>query len=247
LKRPELTWDFSIAFNARWMIGASRCASRVGSIPLPARSNSASFNCPLSRLRAFDTAGGPIGPYLAARIHQNLILDGRAAWGQSYNNVNPLGLYEDDFNTNRWLVRGQVTGDFSWGNWTFNPSVGISYFSETQKSYVDSLNITIPSQTITLGRAEAGPEVRYNLQTKDGWQFAPHVGVKGIWDFDPANIVTAQGVTIDSSGLRARAEGGTVFIMPWGWSLNGTGFYDGIGAKDFQSYGGSVRVRVPLN
>jgi len=194
-----------------------------------------------------DGVGWLIGPYLAARIHQNLILDGRAAWGQSYNNVNPLGLYEDDFKTNRWLVRGQVTGDFSWGNWTFNPSAGISYFSETQKSYVDSLNITIPSQTITLGRAEGGPEVRYNLQTKDGWQFAPHVGVKGIWDFDPANIVTAQGVSIDSSGLRARAEGGTVLIMPWGWSLNGTGFYDGIGAKDFQSYGGSVKVRVPLN
>jgi len=194
-----------------------------------------------------DGVGWLIGPYLAARIHQNLILDGRAAWGQSYNNVNPLGLYEDDFNTNRWLVRGQLTGDFAWGNWTFNPSAGISYFSEKQKSYVDSLNITIPSQTITLGRAEAGPEVRYNLQTKDGWQFAPHVGVKGIWDFDPANIVTAQGVTIDSSGLRARAEGGTVLIMPWGWSLNGTGFYDGIGAKDFQSYGGSVKVKVPLN
>jgi len=194
-----------------------------------------------------DGVGWLIGPYLAARIHQNLILDGRAAWGQSYNNVNPLGLYEDDFNTNRWLVRGQLTGDFAWGNWTFNPSAGISYFSEKQKSYVDSLNITIPSQTITLGRAEAGPEIRYNLQTKDGWQFAPHVGVKGIWDFDPANIVTAQGVTIDSSGLRARAEGGTVLIMPWGWSLNGTGFYDGIGAKDFQSYGGSVKVNVPLN
>jgi len=194
-----------------------------------------------------DGVGWLIGPYLAARIHQNLILDGRAAWGQSYNNVNPLGLYEDDFNTNRWLVRGQVTGDFAWGNWTFNPSAGISYFSETQKSYVDSLNITIPSQTITLGRAEAGPEIRYNLQTKDGWQFAPHFGVKGIWDFDPANIVTAQGVTIDSSGLRARAEGGTILVMPWGWSLNGTGFYDGIGAKDFQSYGGSVKVKVPLN
>jgi len=194
-----------------------------------------------------DGVGWLIGPYLAARIHQNLILDGRAAWGQSYNNVNPLGLYEDDFNTNRWLVRGQLTGDFAWGNWTFNPSAGISYFSEKQKSYVDSLNITIPSQTITLGRAEAGPEVRYNLQTKDGWQFAPHVGVKGIWDFDPANIVTAQGVTIDSSGLRARAEGGTILVMPWGWSLNGTGFYDGIGAKDFQSYGGSVKVKVPLN
>lgn len=194
-----------------------------------------------------DGVGWLIGPYLAARIHQNLILDGRAAWGQSYNNVNPLGLYEDDFNTNRWLVRGQVTGDFVWGNWTFNPSAGISYFSETQKSYVDSLNITIPSQTITLGRAEAGPEFRYTLQTKDGWLVAPHFGVKGIWDFDPANIVTAQGVTIDSSGLRARAEGGTVLIMPWGWSLNGTGFYDGIGAQDFQSYGGSMKVSVPLN
>lgn len=35
--------------------------------------------------------------------------------------------------------------------------------------------------------------------------------------------------------------------MPWGRSLNGTGLHDRIGARDFQSYGGSVKVSVPLN
>lgn len=35
--------------------------------------------------------------------------------------------------------------------------------------------------------------------------------------------------------------------LPNGWSLAGEGHYDGIGADDFEVYGGNVRVNAPPN
>ena len=34
--------------------------------------------------------------------------------------------------------------------------------------------------------------------------------------------------------------------MPDGLTLNGEGFYDGLGADNYKSYGGSIRLSIPL-
>ncbi len=47
--------------------------------------------------------------------------------------------------------------------------------------------------------------------------------------------------------FRARLEGGVSAYMPNGISLNIEGYYDGIGSDNLEAYGGSVRVKVPLN
>ena len=77
-----------------------------------------------------DGFGWMAGPYLVARLQQNLIFDGRVAWGQSDNHVDPLGLYEDKFATNRFLARGQLTGDFRRDKWRFSPHVALIHFQE---------------------------------------------------------------------------------------------------------------------
>ncbi len=43
-----------------------------------------------------------------------------------------LGLYTDRFDTDRWLVRGRLMGDFRHGNWLFSPHAGVIYFEEDQ-------------------------------------------------------------------------------------------------------------------
>ena len=76
---------------------------------------------------------------------------------------------------------------------------------------------------------------------------SPHLGIKGIWDFDKAEIVNlTSGLAAGSDNLRARVEGGITVQLPNGWSLSGDGFYDGIGTSDLEAYGGSVKLRVPL-
>jgi len=197
---------------------------------------------------AVDGTGWMAGPYVVARLHENLLFDGRVAWGQSYNHVDPLGLYTDDFDTDRWLARGQLTGDFRNGNWRFSPHVAAIYFEEHQKSYTDSLGFTIPSQTVSLGRVTFGPEVGYVFKS-DSMEIEPHIGIQGIWDFDKAEIVDlTSGLAAGSSAdLRARVEGGISFRLANGASLSGEGFYDGIGVDGLDIYGGSVKATVPLN
>lgn len=157
--------------------------------------------------RSIDGICWLVGPCPAVRLHRNIIITGRAALGQSCNNFSPLGAHEDDFNIGRWLLRTQVTGDFSMYGLTFKPSAAISCFREKQKAYADSLNNNIPDQSTSLGRAEAGPRFAYALQTEAGWSFAPHIGVKGTWDFDPARVVDAKAFMTGSEQEILKAMG----------------------------------------
>lgn len=195
-----------------------------------------------------DGRGWMVGPYMVARIHQNLIFDTRAAWGQSDNDISPTGTYTDSFDTDRWLVKGQLTGDLHYGRWHFTPHVGIIYFEEDQKAYTDSNGIDIGSQKISLGRVTFGPKVSTNFDAGGDLVVSPYLGIKGIWDFDEAETVdVATGLASGSDDLRGRVEGGMTFSTLWGLSLSGEGFYDGIGASDFDAYGGSAKINIPLN
>ncbi len=193
--------------------------------------------------------GWLVGPYIAARLTDTLIFDGRLAWGQSNNKVDPSGFYEDDFETDRWLARARLTGDYRFGNVMLQPHIGMIYFHETQKAYTDSLNIAIPSQTISLGRLTFGPKIGYMIHGSDGSVITPHVGIMGIWDFDKAEVVDlATGLPAGSNAdIRGRIEGGITVSLPNGMSLQGEGFYDGIGARDTEAYGGRLKFNLPLN
>jgi predicted regulator of Ras-like GTPase activity (Roadblock/LC7/MglB family) len=56
--------------------------------------------------------GWMVGPYVGIQLSKNLIFDARAAWGQSDNQVNPIGLYTDSFSTDRMLARANLTGNW---------------------------------------------------------------------------------------------------------------------------------------
>ncbi len=102
------------------------------------------------------------GPYAVLRVHQNFYLDGLATYGQSYNTVNALGLFEDDFRTQRFLLQGGLTGDFKLSETTrVSPFARITYYYEEQESYTDTLGRLIPSQDFDLGRLEFGPKVSW--------------------------------------------------------------------------------------
>ncbi len=197
---------------------------------------------------AADGTGWMAGPYLVARLSENLIFDGRAAWGQSDNSVSPFGSYVDHFDGERWLLRGQFTGDLDYQGWRFAPHVGILHFEEEQAAYVNSQGILIPGQTVSLSRLTFGPELSTVFVFGDGTSISPRLNFKGIWDFNaPATRDLETGLAAQSAeGLRGRVEGGIAVGTPLGFSVMGEGFYDGLGAEDFESYGGSVAVKVPF-
>ncbi len=98
----------------------------------------------------------------------------------------------------------------------------------------------------SIGQFTGGAELGYRIQASGGSIFEPTVSIAGLWDFDNDNF-SIDGVPVDFDDTRAKIEAGPIVTAPNGWSLRGAGSIDGIGADDFDAYGGQFWLSVPLN
>jgi hypothetical protein len=191
--------------------------------------------------------GWMAGPYLSVRLSPNLFFDTRAAWGTSSNRVNPFGTYEDGFATHRWLAHAKLTGNWNVDKIRITPSVGFTYIEENQHSYVDTLGILIPSQTVALGRLSFGPEFAYRYISADGTIYEPHVSITGQWDAVKPDAVLVGGIAVPTDSLFARVQGGIAARWPSGFAVRAAVSYDGLGSDTFSSVGGRLWLNVPFN
>ncbi len=192
--------------------------------------------------------GWMAGPYLVAELESGVIVDARVAWGQSENDIRPFDTYADTFDTERWLLASKLTGATTLGDFDLAPELGLIYYEETQLRYVDSNGLTIPSHDVALGRLTLNPNFSRRIVHEDGSSFTFNGTVKGIWDFDAADLIDLES-GIDAArdaDLRARTEAGFAYNLMNGISLRAEGFYDGIGVKDYDAYGGTVSISIPL-
>lgn len=197
-----------------------------------------------------DGTGWMAGPYIGARLYKNLFLDIRAAWGTSDNDIllddTELGLRTGKFETDRWLVTGTLTGSHSQGAWRFSPQVELAYGHEEYDTYQNSIGLTVLGSEAAIGRLTGTLEIGYHWSTATGYRVEPHASIAGIWNFDSDDLVIND-TLFATDESRARVEGGVTITTPLGWSVRGAANYDGIGGDDFESYGGSLWVSVPLN
>ena len=194
-----------------------------------------------------DGEGWMAGPYVSTRLSENIFFDARAACGESDNSINPLGFYTDTFETKRWLVRANLTGNWNFGDWRLTPSVSVARIEEDQQAYIDSLGISIPGQNLALGRVTFGPEIGYRYFASDGSIIEPHMALQGLWDFEKPDTLTLGSEVVGPDDFRGKLEAGIMFMMPEGASVRATGSYDGIGSDDFHAYGGQMWVNLPLH
>lgn len=101
-----------------------------------------------------DGTGFLVGPYVAAEFGQ-IYVDGRLLWGQTENEISPLGTYTDTFQTERWLASFNLSGEVQAGGWTLLPGLGYAYTEDRQAAYVDALSNPVPAQTVRLGELTA--------------------------------------------------------------------------------------------
>lgn len=188
---------------------------------------------------AADGTGWMAGPYLVARLDEQLYVDLSLLGGKSTNHVDPLGLYVDTFHTDRWLATARLTGIIDVGPLTVRPMVSGSYFSETQQAYVDSLGNVISGQTIALGNVSFGPSIGYAIKA-EGLTIEPSVAVSGNWDYN----VSASGDA--ATALSARLGAAIRFDFDSGARLNLNASYSGIGLADRSAYGLGASLLVPL-
>ena len=191
--------------------------------------------------------GWMVGPYLSARLTENLFFDARGAWGQSSNQLSIAGYGVDDaFETNRRLLRGGLTGNKQFGNWRITPSVAVAYFEEEQASYVSSAGLLVGEQTVALGRATFEPEIAYRRMTGSGVAIELQFALAGLWDFKAPDDLSIADWTIGTDKARLRANSGLQISWPAGVALRASAFYDGIASSQFESYGARLWLSVPL-
>lgn len=187
--------------------------------------------------------GWMAGPYVVGRLRENLYVDGRVAYGQSNNEINPFGDYTDEFDTERYLISAKLTGEILVDEWTVAPHLGVRYFSETQESYTDTLGYTIPKQTINLGQVSFGPKVSRRFSTAKDTVIEPYLSLTGYWNFDDAALVDPNtGLTYSAKDIEARTEGGVAVRLAQGWQFTGSAFYGGIADRERKTYGARLGV-----
>lgn len=194
-----------------------------------------------------DGVGWLVGPYVAARLSDNLFFQSRAAWGRSTNDISPFMTYTDEFDTERWLATGTLKGRWKHGAWLISPSASVGYVEERQDSYTDSLDVFIPGQTVSLGQAKFGPEITYRGEFVHGIALEPFASLEGIWTFSEQGTAALVVDTLAGNKvLRGKAGAGVNALTAGGTALSISGSYDGLGDNNFEAISGELRLAIPL-
>ncbi|WP_190273944.1 Ig-like domain-containing protein [Maricaulis maris] len=199
-----------------------------------------------------DGTGWMAGPYAVWEFAPGTTLDVLAMWGRSENTINPLGFYEDEFETTRYMIRANLTGEWSAprsdaGQLKVRPGISWAHYEETQDGYTDSLAIAIPEQTISVGRLEAGPEIAYRMDgQRPGSWWEPTAAVRAVWDYDGADLMDETGRSIDDGQLRADASLGLRGQWANGAHVSAQARFSGLGNNDFSANGVRVELRMPF-
>lgn len=193
-----------------------------------------------------DGNGWMVGPYLSARIHDNIYLDVRAAWGRSSNDLT-VGGASGDFDTSRWLVKGTLSGNWMYDAWRITPMAELAYVEENADSFTTTNGSFVSSQSVSLGRLQFGPEIGYRFaHTADSF-LEPFAAIKGVWDFDNPNVAIIDGYIVGPGDFWGRLQGGLNWMTSSGLYVRGLASWDGLGAGDYNGYTLQGTVNVPLN
>ncbi|WP_270373873.1 Ig-like domain-containing protein [Marinicauda sp. Alg238-R41] len=191
--------------------------------------------------------GWMAGPYAVWRIQDSLVFDALAMYGGSDSRVDPLGLYRDEFETDRFMLRANLTGQFAVGPWRVRPQAGVTHFEETQNAYTDSLGNLIPDQSIAIGRFRAGPEIAWRHQGEGGGWLELNTSLRAVWDYQTAELLNEAGeLAGGDENLRADASFGISSRLPGGITMRLGAGISGLGVGDFHATTGRFEIRIPF-
>jgi len=190
--------------------------------------------------------GWMVGPYMSARIHENIFFDLRAAWGRSDNDIDVAGA-AGSFDTSRWLVKGTLAGNWVYDAWRITPSAELAYVEESADGFTNSAGTFVAGQNVSLGRLQFGPEIGYRIRHSADTFIEPFAALKGVWDFDNPNVAIIDGFVVGPGDFWGRLQGGLNVATSSGWYIRGLASWDGLGASDYNGYTLQGTVNVPLN
>jgi uncharacterized repeat protein (TIGR01451 family) len=190
--------------------------------------------------------GWMVGPYLSSRLMPDLYLHTRAAWGGSDNKINVFNLYDDSFNTMRSLYNADLVGDLYYAPWRISPTLGISYYSELQREFINYLAVGIPNQRINLGQIHAGPEFAY-LIVMNNKEITWRLSLQGLYNFGYHENNDFNDGLAPMNRFSGRVKLGAEFRSASGFSITPMINYNGSASRFYNSIDGQIQVSVPFN
>ena len=154
-------------------------------------------------------------------------------YGQTDNDISPLGTFTDSFDTERFLAQLRATGEYNVQAFILMPLLDVTYTDDTQKTYVDGLGNTIPGQTVSLTQVTAGMNFATDLEVASG-SLELVSGLSGIYSSSAGAAASPK-----FENWRGRTHLGLNYGMATGGKLRVSTFYDGIGTN-YESYGASL-------
>lgn len=193
------------------------------------------------------------GPYVVARPMKGLIFDGRVQWGTSHNTIQMMSgvlPYEGDFNTKRFLVKADITGEIERGPWLLEPSVGLAYTEDKTSGPISLTSgpwtpINVDGVKVTEGRLNFGHKISHPIE-RNGFTFIPSIAVSGVWQFDRPDYVSGDGqlTGVKSPDTFMRIEGSFRIFNSNGMNFGAKASYEGLGAGDNEAFSSSLDVNV---
>ncbi len=183
--------------------------------------------------------GWMFGPYFATKHPKHpLFFDGSILYGQTDNRISPFGTYTDSFETERYLISGQVSGYMQYDNLKLTPRLGLQHTSDEQLAYTDTLGNLIPDQSIRLSELNIGMDWDYDVPIDFG-QLHFTGGLSGIWS-KTSGSGAAVTVVPEFEGFRSRLDLGIRYALGTQHKLDIDVYLDGIGQGGFSSHGISL-------
>lgn len=185
-------------------------------------------------------SGFMAGPYISAKLSENIFAHLSASYGWSSDKVDVLGTGNAvSYRSRRLLLSAATSGTFDiMEGLTFAPTASISYIRETIPALATRNAAGPVKQTVSTGEAVFAPRFNGKFELGDGLLASPFIEFAGIYSWGSAAD------TANVAGLRGRVKAGSTITAENGVSLNTSVGYDGIGKGGFGSLSGRIGLDI---
>lgn len=193
-----------------------------------------------------DSQGVLFGPYASVRIAPDLVFDAQMAWGPSDNESELPDGTRLAFETERQLLRGQLSGNRNLLGFQFTPTLVVSIVEDRFAEPDSFPDGSIDAESSVFGRLGVGSALSYRFALDDGGFVQPNAALSTGWNLDGFDAFGVDGgELVNENG--AKAEAGVTLGMADGVSIQASGAIEGLGEEGYSAWSGRLSLTAPLN
>ena len=195
---------------------------------------------------ASDSSGILFGPYASVRLAPDLIFDAQIAWGDSDNDTELPDGTRLTYQTERQLLRGQLSGNRNLLGLQFTPTLALSIVEDRFARPGDVSYDATGADGSVFGRFGVGSAVSYRITLDNGGFVQPTAALSTGWDLDGFGALDLDDTDFGNE-IGAKAEAGITLGTMDGVSIQATGAIEGLGEEDYSAWSGRLSLTAPLN